>query len=206
MNLERKVIVLSAFWLRIFVIAAQITRLALLSDLAGSTPTPDSDPTFPIAFSVATITQTAFAVVASCAPALKPFMGAASSGLMGVSLENREGTYNVSGSYAMQNLSKQNGSNGTPNGTGRDFAANRSSHKATVSSRKQKSGTMGSRGNTVDEEVGYTDNVSERYMIRKTTGYEVHYGEDEGQARTGSQPRPSVEGGQSGGIRGHQAV
>jgi len=46
-------------------------------------------------------------VIVTCTPTLKPFMDRATSGLMAASLGQREGTYGMSGSFAMQPISKR---------------------------------------------------------------------------------------------------
>ena len=167
------------------VIAAQIARLVFISQHNTT-----FDPTYSISLAVATQIQTSLAVVVSCAPALKPYLDRAASGLMGVSLEQREGTYNVSGSHQLRSLSNRGDStnDGAPRGSrnsrrraGSDsnFSPDRSNHRAMVSSRK----------GTLHEQDGEQDDASDKYIIRKTTAYEVMYSEDA--QPTSSQPRQS---------------
>ena len=113
-------------------------------------------------------------------------MDRAASGLMGVSLENREGTYSISGSYQMQSFYKRGGSHATPQGSKNrrgsnfHFAPHRANHQAVVSSGK----AAGCEG--VEH-----DDASDKYIIQKTTGFDVVYSED-GQ-RAASQQRQSAE-------------
>ena len=102
---------------------------------------------------------------------------------MGVSLQNREGTYDVSGSFQMQSLSKKGRSRGTPktsknrDGRGYEFQPTTSGHhQATVSAK---------RGG--DE--GY-DDASDKYIIQKTTEYDIAY-TDEGQRPRSGQRQSS---------------
>lgn len=82
-------------------VAAQIARLIFLRQLRWST-----DLTYVMAYGIATQCQMTLAVVTASIPALKPFMDLAASGLIAASLGQRGGTYGISGTFAMPELSK----------------------------------------------------------------------------------------------------
>ncbi|KYG42582.1 hypothetical protein M433DRAFT_26790 [Acidomyces richmondensis BFW] len=182
MEIPKKVVIISAFALRIIVVAAQIVRLTLLpkyDELA--------DPTYPIAFPIATQIQTTLAVMASCAPALRPFIDRVSTGglggLLGVSLANRDGTYDVSGSYRMRDLSVGvRNSRNSKTGSQEDFSPYRSNYRAIIFRRDD--------GKKEDEEQ----------IIRKTTGFEIEYSTHPMQSDN------STDREQEDGVQGHTTI
>lgn len=140
-------------------IAAQITRLVLLPGTG-----PRSDPTYPIAFWIATQAQIALAVTVASATALKPFMDRMSSGFWNASLESRTGTYDVSGVHGSRQGSKQADSKGSGQSGGKRKPPSEGPQMVITSKSSSKNGI---------EHTSRDAGASDQYAIRKTTGYEV---------------------------------